>query len=131
MVNQEIFKGLKQAISRGEALRSAMMSFYNAGYPKEDIEIAARLVQAERANQTQSQYSQVHEAEQKLKALGQQIQQSTIQKVSGYEEKKPKNAKRIIAIIVLSIILIALIGTLVSMFLYKEKVVELFTKWFG
>ncbi len=131
MVNQEIFEGLKQAISRGEALRSAMMSFYNAGYPKEDIEIAARLVQAERANQTQSQYSQVHEAEQKLKALGQQIQQSTIQKVSGYEEKKPKNAKGIIAIIVLSIILIALIGTLVSMFLYKEKVVELFTKWFG
>ena len=38
MVNQEIFEGLKQAISRGEALRSAMMSFYNAGYPKEDIE---------------------------------------------------------------------------------------------
>jgi len=131
MVNQEIFEGLKQAISRGEALRSAMMSFYNAGYPKADIEDAARLVQAERANQIQSQHSEVQEAEQKLKNFGQQIQQSTIQKISGYEEKKPKNTKAIITIVVLAIILITLIGVLVSMFLYKEKVIEFFTKWFG
>ena len=108
-----------------------MMSFYNAGYPKADIEDAARLVQAERANQIQSQHSEVQEAEQKLKNFGQQIQQSTIQKISGYEEKKPKNTKAIITIVVLAIILITLIGVLVSMFLYKEKVIEFFTKWFG
>lgn len=131
MVNQEIFEGLKQAISRGEVLRSAMISFYNAGYPKIDIEDAARLVQLERANQIKSQYSDVQEAEQKLKNIGQQIQQSTIQKVSGYEEKKPKNIKGIITIALLSLILLTLVGVLVSMFLYKEKVIELLTSWFG
>jgi hypothetical protein len=40
--NDDILGGLKAAIERGEALKDAMMSFYNAGYAKEDIEEAAR-----------------------------------------------------------------------------------------
>ena len=41
-MENEIFEGLKNAISRGNTLQQAMMSFYNAGYKKEDIEEAAR-----------------------------------------------------------------------------------------
>jgi hypothetical protein len=41
-VNEEIFGGLKVAIERGESLKKAMMTFYNAGYKKEEIEEAAQ-----------------------------------------------------------------------------------------
>lgn len=41
--NQEILGGLRSAIERGEDLKSAMMTFYRAGYSKEEIEEAARV----------------------------------------------------------------------------------------
>jgi len=46
MAKQELVEGIKYALSRGESLKGAMMSFYTAGYPKEEIEKAAREVQA-------------------------------------------------------------------------------------
>jgi hypothetical protein len=42
MINETIFHGLIEALSRGESLQSAMFSFYNAGYNKQEIEDAAR-----------------------------------------------------------------------------------------
>jgi hypothetical protein len=44
MVHEEIIGGLISALSRGEPLQKAMMTFYNAGYGKQEIEEAARLV---------------------------------------------------------------------------------------
>jgi len=41
---EELLEGLKSAISRGDSLQKAMQSFYNAGYKKEDIENAARVI---------------------------------------------------------------------------------------
>jgi len=46
MVREDILEGLKLAALKGEPLRKAMMSFYNAGYTKKDIEEAARALQA-------------------------------------------------------------------------------------
>jgi hypothetical protein len=45
MIDEEILGGLKSAIARGESLEKAMMTFYNAGYPKVKIEEAARTLQ--------------------------------------------------------------------------------------
>ena len=44
MLNQEILGGLRHAINRGESLEKAMLSFYNAGYRKEEIEEAAKFI---------------------------------------------------------------------------------------
>lgn len=44
MVNVEIFAGLRGALERGESLKRAMMTFYNAGYKKEEISEAAGLL---------------------------------------------------------------------------------------
>lgn len=44
MVNEEIIGGLVSALSRGDSLQKGMMSFYNAGYNKDEIEDAAREV---------------------------------------------------------------------------------------
>ncbi len=48
MVNQEILGGLKLAINRGEPLQKAMITFYNAGYKKEEIEEATKALQQEK-----------------------------------------------------------------------------------
>ncbi|MCA9487549.1 MAG: hypothetical protein KC516_01155 [Nanoarchaeota archaeon] len=40
--NDDILGGLKAAVERGETLKDAMMSFYNSGYAKQEIEEAAR-----------------------------------------------------------------------------------------
>ena len=45
MANEDILGGLKSALTRGYSLEEAMVSFYNAGYKKEDIEDAARELQ--------------------------------------------------------------------------------------
>lgn len=52
MVNEEILGGIESAISRGQSMRNAMMSFYNAGYKKEEIEEAAKLIQISLAGRT-------------------------------------------------------------------------------
>jgi hypothetical protein len=41
-LNEEIIGGLVSALSRGEYLEKAMMTFYNAGYEKEEIEDSAK-----------------------------------------------------------------------------------------
>lgn len=45
MAREDIIGGLKSALIRGYSLKDAMISFYNAGYKKEDIEDAARKIQ--------------------------------------------------------------------------------------
>jgi hypothetical protein len=50
MVNKEILGGIRTAMDKGESLKSAMFSFYNAGYKKEEIEEAARYVMANKQN---------------------------------------------------------------------------------
>lgn len=43
-MNEEILGGLRNAVGRGESLNKAMMTFFNAGYKKEEIEEAARFM---------------------------------------------------------------------------------------
>lgn len=45
MIREDIIGGLKSALTRGYSLKDAMVSFYNAGYKKEEIEEAARRLQ--------------------------------------------------------------------------------------
>lgn len=47
MVNQEILGGLISGLSRGQSLQNAMFSMFNAGYKKEEIEEAARILQSQ------------------------------------------------------------------------------------
>ena len=44
MVNQEILGGLKSAMANGDSLEKSMMTLYNAGYKRGEIEEAARLI---------------------------------------------------------------------------------------
>lgn len=162
MINEEILGGLRAALEKGQTLRAAMMSFYNAGYKKEEIEEAARsLIDIKREAQKLQQMPEP-EAKGKIKTsqllrkkrvpmpkpgvqpqtpqqipLAQrQLQQApaaqitqpaktmVVQKVSGYGEKKKLNTK----IIILSIVLALLLGGLIILFLFKDIVIDFFSK---
>lgn len=47
MANEDILGGLRSALTRGYSLEEAMLSLYNAGYKREDIENAARALQTQ------------------------------------------------------------------------------------
>jgi hypothetical protein len=86
MVNAEILSGIRAALERGQSLRAAMMSFYNAGYAKDEIEDAARaLMEVGATQQTQTQTQPPAKPVQPQKQL---IQQAP-QKVS-LQQPKPQ-----------------------------------------
>ena len=58
MVREDILGGLKTGLARGQTLREAMMTFYNAGYLKQEIEDAARVAQEQINNPSQPQFVQ-------------------------------------------------------------------------
>jgi len=80
MVNQEILGGLRLVLNRGESLEKAMLSFYNAGYKKEEIEEAAKFLQ----NPEQIQNTQQSETPNTA------IKPSS-KKVSDYNTENPKS----------------------------------------
>lgn len=121
---EEIVDGLKYAVSKGEPLEKAMMSFFNAGYPKEEIEQAARslnLVQAQAAPGQPTQQTQ-------QEGTGGQ-QQGPVQRVSAYG-KKPSQSGKVITMI-LGFVLILLLGILVSVFLFRQEISDFLTNLLG
>jgi len=132
MVREDILSGLRLALSQGESLKNAMMSFYNAGYKKQDIEDAARALQIEvasypPANPAVQQKKQEPIQQEKLEYRPQEKKQvqeeKVIQKYSNYDLKpaKPKGDKIITILIILLIVLVAILSVV---FIYREKVID-------
>jgi len=134
MAKSDLVGGLKLALSRGETLQKAMQSFYNAGYKKEEIEEAARILQTH-GFRPQTIAKPIIKSSQKLikktsaSVLPAQFMQKpspqakTKQVVSNYEIPKEKPKKDMVTIL-LVIILVVLLGILVSVFLFKEDLVN-------
>jgi len=121
MVKEEILEGLKYAIAKGEPLAEAMMSFYNAGYLKKDVEEAARVLQAPQLPQIQQSTQPVQQ-----QAQPGQLPQTpvrVVQRVSEYKER-PKTAGKTLILMLVSF-LILLLGVLVAVFLFRDELSEL------
>ena len=128
MVKEEILEGLKYALAKGEPLAEAMMTFYNAGYLKKDIEEAARALQAPQLSQTQQPLQQpTQPGQQPLQQARQpgqlQAPVKVVQRVSEYKER-PKTAGKAV-ILLLVFFLVVLLGILVAVFLFKDELSEL------
>lgn len=122
MPREDVLGGLKAALERGESLKRAMISFYNAGYKKEEIEEAARsLLQEQRTIFPQTLEPKQTEI---IQAKKEGEIQKTQQIVSSYEttEKKSNNITFILLIIILFVLLFLLIGV----FVFKDSVIEFF-----
>jgi len=112
MVRNDILSGIKASVLKGETLQQAMMSFYNAGYQKQDIEDAARALQQE--NQ------KILEPTAEKKQI--------MQKVSDYAGNTKKKDGKIITFLL--ILLVFILITLLLAFLFREKVIEFLNSLF-
>lgn len=126
VVNDEILSGLRAALERGQSLKDSMLSFFNAGYDKTEIEEAAKaLVEMPIEKPVQAQPSQPIQTSntQPLTAKPKQIFASgkVIQKVSGYGKRSMGNK---MIIIVLALLLFMLVATLIGIFVFKNDIVN-------
>lgn len=131
MVNDEILGGLKSALERGESMKRAMMTLFNAGYNKGEIEEAARNLTEPSTNQLQLPIKTIPQTAQVTSP--QILQKPTqifqpVQKISGYGEENPKEK---IIIFVLISLLIFLITLLITIFLFRQNLIDFFSSLFG
>ncbi len=158
MSKEEIIEGLKAAVAKGESLNKAMVSFYNSGYSKQDIEDAARALESPQISQPrpaaqpstrpaapqpkvvteqkeaekstfnapEPEYSPEENLSQEYPPLQ---QPQTIQKVSGYGVKPSPLGAAVVFILVF--FLLFLIGILISVFLFKDKLATFFNSFIG
>jgi hypothetical protein len=120
MTNEDIVGGLRSALARGESLRQAMMTFYNAGYAKADIEWAARSLQMREDSYLR-----------KIDSISKKILPKKIynQKVSKYE-KKPAIPGGRIGIMMLIILLSILLLSIISIIFFKDSLIKFFDSFF-
>lgn len=152
MVRGDILGGLRVALAKGDSLQKAMQSFYNSGYKKDEIEEAARFLQTQgfqpeviTKKPEISQKKQISKPsgvsypiyapktpptepvrrpimKQQYRPAQKQMQPMMNQQfVSHYGEKKSSFD---FMTVMLLIILLVLIGLLVSVFLFKEDLIQ-------
>ena len=135
MVREDILAGLRSAVAKNESLKQAMISFYNAGYKREDIQEAGRVLQEEQLTlgiqqppltqqpSVQQQPVQTQPPQQFVQQPVQQMQPGRpVQIVSGYAPQK-KTGKTLIILLV--VVLVFLIGFLSTIFIFRYKLADI------
>jgi hypothetical protein len=136
MINYDLIEGLRIALAKGYTLEQAMMSFYNAGYPKEEIEEAARILLYHPTQVLTHPEKPVPEEMKKpvkAKALPttkpkKAVPVAKTAGVSVYEERKKTTTKAVISVLVL--VLFILLVVLGGIILFKDKIINLFAQLF-
>ncbi|HKL24069.1 MAG TPA: hypothetical protein VJ912_01910 [Candidatus Nanoarchaeia archaeon] len=132
MVNQEIVGGIEIAVNRGYSVDDAMISFYNAGYDRNEIEEAARYVKSKKekfVEETKEQKDKPEEKkkERKIKTPKKKEKPKTKQNVSEYKSHKGRNI--IIAIIITLVVIAG--GLLIGFLLFREEIIKIMESVFG
>jgi hypothetical protein len=135
MPREELIIGLKNAVSRGQSLESAIQSFISAGYNANEVMEAAQATNmgSNISDQIEQQVSppvinsteESQPIQQTPPAQNQNPQQQVYQKLptmNNIPEHKHRGLK--IALIFLFIILFLLLGGLVFMMFYGEKILN-------
>jgi hypothetical protein len=147
MTKRDIVEGLRVAVNKGEPLRKAMMSFFNAGYDRKEIEEAAREIIAQPGAPGQPiQPEPLPQPPVQPEPLpSPPIQQPMplkppqfrplsqygfqgVQRVSDYRQK-PKPASLVITIM-LVFFLLFLVGVLAAVFFFKEEITRFLNRGF-
>lgn len=134
MVNEDILGGIEEALLKGESLESAMISFYNSGYSKEDIEWAAKAFQIEESvkNAPKEELLKKQISSREENKFSQQVIKTpstkVVQNVSSYEASQFKEK---VLLIVLIASFLTLLGILAGIFVFKEQVVDFFNGLFA
>lgn len=105
-MNEEILGGLKSATNRGESLQQAMLTLYNAGYKKDEIEEAAQAFQLYKGISQQTPIAETKELKEDFKKISKN-------KVSSYESPNKKDKTKKLLLMLILITSIIFVGTLV------------------
>lgn len=150
MINQMIVEGIRNGIKRGQSLRQAMISFYNAGYSRQDIEDSARTLQSQLQSVqiSQTKTPSTNQTPQLLKTpvqnISSYISQNSLQQNSPALSQKPIQRQSISSytyskesffeskglVIFLLFILILCLGGLVAVLFFKQELVNFFNNLF-
>ncbi len=150
MVNKDLVEGLRNALSRGYTLEQAMMSFYNAGYKKEEVEEAARVLHEHPSHPLSHPGKIVPKEVQKpvTKPLPPKYhptpqptppvvakpteevkpKEPEKQLISKYEEKTKPKGKLTVILLLASLFIFILI--LLSAFIFKNELIDFFNSLF-
>ncbi len=161
MVNEEILGALRSALARKESLKKAMMTLYNAGYKKEEILEAARLVneqpQQPVTNQMLTPSTQLSSKSQPKQPAKQIKQLQSLQQPQVTQQQIPPQTQQPMqqqpptqnmlqkvsgygqppkpgsktTIIILGFLLLFLMGALVTIFLFREELLTFFNNLFS
>ena len=161
MVNEELLGALKSSLARGESLKKAMMSLYNAGYKKEEISEAAKSVNQSDADIQAQKFQQEKDKQPKkptaktpakpgqptpqTQQLAQQHFQQPMQQPGQQTPLQPgqQPGQQVsaygqmpkpggkTAIIILGFVLLLLAGVLVAIFLFKDSLIDFFNNMFN
>lgn len=114
--------GLKRALERGESLEKAKQTFINAGYDREAIEKASKLLSEEKIQTIKPKLRGAQKESQQY--YRPQIKKSGKSNIPPLPtEQKQKKSKKLILIISL-LILIVVIGVLI--FFFRESLLDVF-----
>lgn len=150
MAKQEIVEGLREAVGRGEPLKNAMMSFFNSGYTKKDVEDAATEMQKpqpifqpvvqpgmpgqpiqpkpiQQVQQPPTKIQQPALQQPQFRPLP-QFPVQAVQTVSSYGQKQKSVSLVIIIMLVFS--LLFLIGLLAAVFFFKGEITRVLSGGF-
>jgi len=135
MINYDLIEGLRIALAKGYTLEQAMMSFYNAGYPKEEIEEAARIL-LYHPSQILSHPKEPIPEEMKKPVKGKALPTTKPKKfalpsrqgVSIYDEEEKSKTKAVISVLVL--VLFVLLVALGGIILLKDRLINFFAQIF-
>ena len=108
--------GLQNALERGESLRTAMQSFIDSGYLKEEVEEASKMLNKGALQDLDVPEEAIHY---KTKFPKKNPEKETEKKDKGLESERKKWT--IIAII-LAIVFFILVGVLILTIFFREKI---------
>ena len=153
MINEELVGGLKSALERGYSLEKAMLTLFNSGYKREEIEEAARnLLEFRPEIQIQSpiktmpkgteikpvspvlttpaKAKSVQELRAQIMPMPPTQLQKPIQKVSNYE-KSDETSRETAVIVVLVFLLIFLVGLLGGILVFRQQLIDFLNSLFA
>ena len=129
VMNEDILGGLKSGLERGEPLHKVMMSLYNAGYKKDEIEEAAHSLSSspvmesapdmeEKGNEKNSKKTEEKPKKMAFAPLVKKPEKN-MQKASDYGKTKPDSKKNKIMIILMIALAVVFVGVLLLFLLTK------------
>jgi len=135
MPNYDLIEGIRLALSKGYTLEQAMMSFYNAGYPKDEIEEAARIllyhpsqILSHPGKPIPEEFKKPIKALPPCTCLAEPVAETEKSRISQYgQDYKTANN---IAITALIVVLFLVLAALAGILIFKNELINFFAGLF-